>query len=975
MANFLDDQTDAKRLAQLLDDYDRRLKALERTTQASYTSIEGGSLDIYDDEGVLKGSVGVQPDGGVALVPVNTTPPPTPTAPTVEAVLAGLLVGWDGLWDDAYTTPTDFSLVQVHVGTTAEFTPDLTTHVATITAPLGGTVTIAIEGYSTVWVRLVGQNTGSLTGPPSVAVQGQPRQAVPQDLVDGIVTEVKLAQGAVTAAKIALGAVGTTALADGAVLAEKLAANSVTQAALAAGAVTLNALGGPLGDSATQRYVDLFRDPAAWQQLSSAGGATWQIALDPTGTPSGGGLLTATGDVHLAGGALVSQDADTLYRVMIRVRATAQDSAGPATVYLGVVGVAEDGVTLVNRAGAAATTTQHYCASNGGTLSVSDGWKVYVGYIQGHAVVGATAPAGPNTDPRLPGSTHANVRFLRPTAWLNFGRSTAAVMEVDAFVIESLRTGVVNSTNLVTGSVTAAAIAADAVIAGKIAADAVTGREIAANSVTAAEIAAGAITTEKLTVVGGSNILPDPSFEGAYSTNLVSGNANFSIDTTGNGSAKSLKLNAAAASETTRSLKITTIPILAGDQLYLAFDYLTSSDYTATAIVKFYARWEDSAGATLGWGVAQASTPVIGGSTWNRITNTVTAPANTVQASIWTESFQASVGAVRFDNAAVRPVIAGVQIADGAITTPKLLAGAVTTDKLTALAVTAEKIAALAVTTDKLDALAVTADKIAANAITATKIAAGVIDATHIAAGAITAEKLDANAINGKTITGATIQTAASGPRVVMNASNLTGYGTGGNKIGIEPNDAYPFIYWTSDDGTNKAFINVSGSSAADANIGVNSGTFNDAGTIYRWRTFFGNDFYTAERVVASNGSPVGGRLYLSKDTASLSAGSTGAATITGASIRAAGVFRADNISLGQVTINPVANIPTSVTLSGGNIKGTNFRAFATVNTTVPGTQVTGVGVSSVSSSGLTIWVTRTNTTNTVVNWMIIGED
>jgi hypothetical protein len=514
MANFLDDQTEAKRLAQLLADYDRRLQALERTTQASYTSIEGGSLDIYDDEGVLKGSVGVQPDGGVALVPVNTAPPPTPTPPTVESALAGLVIGWDGLWDDSYETPTDFALVQVHVGATVDFTPDLTTQVATITARLGGTVTVHIEGYDPVWVRLVGQNTAALTGPPSMAVQGQPRQAVEQDLIDGIITEVKIAENAVTEAKIALGAVQT------------------------------------------------------------------------------------------------------------------------------------------------------------------------------------------------------------------------------------------------------------------------------------------------------------------------------------------------------------------------------------------------------------------------------------------------------------------VNISDDAITTPKLLAGAVTTDKLTALSVTAEKIASLAVTTDKLAALSVTADQLAANSVTATKIDAGVIHATHLAAGSITADKLDANAINGKTITGATVQTAASGPRVVMNAANLTGYGTGGNKIGIEPNDAYPYIYWTSGDGTNKAFINVSGS-ASDANIGINSGTFNDGGTTYRWRTFFGNDFYAAERVVASTGSPVGSRLFLGKSTA----------VITGASVRAAGVFRADNISVGTVTITPTANTPTSVTLSGGSIAGTSFRGFVTPNTTVPGTVVLGVGCSSVSSAGMTIWLTRTNSTATSVFWMIIGED
>ncbi|MFB6525261.1 hypothetical protein [Streptomyces sp. NPDC056399] len=229
-------------LARLLASYEERLRALERTSQAAYSSIEGGSMDIYDENGDLKGSVGVQPDGGVALVAVNTPPPPTPTPPTVEPVLAGLVVGWDGQWDDSYTTPTDFSLVQVHIGPSPDFLPDLSTHVATITAPLGGTVTIAVDGYTAVWVRLMAANTATTTGPASAAVQGTPRQAVEHDLIDGIVTETKLARDAVTETKIALGAVGTAALAAGAVLEDKLAKAAVTLDKIAQGAVTTTAL-------------------------------------------------------------------------------------------------------------------------------------------------------------------------------------------------------------------------------------------------------------------------------------------------------------------------------------------------------------------------------------------------------------------------------------------------------------------------------------------------------------------------------------------------------------------------------------------------------------------------------------------------------------------------------------------------------------------------------------------------------------
>lgn len=150
----------------------------------------------------------------------------------------------------------------------------------------------------------------------------------------------------------------------------------------------------------------------------------------------------------------------------------------------------------------------------------------------------------------------------------------------------------------------------------------------------------------------------------------------------------------------------------------------------------------------------------------------------------------------------------------------------------------------------------------------------GVVHRENVAAGAISADLLDADAINGKIITGATVQTATEGPRVVLNSARLRAIGTNGSAIGMEPNDAYPYIYWSSVDGSNQAYINVSGTSPSDANIGINSGTFTDPrdnGT-YRWRTFFGNDFFTAERVTVKGAEPVGGRLFLSKNSAHLQA-------------------------------------------------------------------------------------------------------
>lgn len=86
------------------------------------------------------------------------------------------------------------------------------------------------------------------------------------------------------------------------------------------------------------------------------------------------------------------------------------------------------------------------------------------------------------------------------------------------------------------------------------------------------------------------------------------------------------------------------------------------------------------------------------------------------------------------------------------------------------------------------------------------------------------------------------------------------------------------------------------------------------------------------------------------------------------------GRLTAGNFAWGTVSITPsAANTPTSAAVTGLNVQGGSFVAFVTANTSVPGSQVTGVGYSSLTSTGLTVWLTRTNTTATNVTWMVIG--
>ncbi|MFD7867307.1 hypothetical protein [Streptomyces sp. NPDC059783] len=597
-----------------------------------------------------------------------------------------------------------------------------------------------------------------------------------------------------------------------------------------------------------------------------------------------------------------------------------------------------------------------------------------------------------------------------------------------AVLSAKLAAAAVSVGKIANNAVTGPAIAADAVTAGKIAADAVTAREIAAGSVTASEVAAGAITTDKITVSGGSNMLADPGFEGPYTAALVTGDAYWAVDTTkGNGSSKSLRVTATAATATNRDLTLFDMPIQPGDQLYLATDYQASTDFAGTP--RIYARWENSTGGFLSTSAAQASPPVLG-ATWQRISATVTAPANTARVKLNVASTGGTAGQVWFDNATVRPVAGGTQIADGAITTQKIVAGAVQTLQLDAEAVNASKIAAGAVTTAKLDALAVTADKIAANTITAGKLAAGSVDATALKADAITGKTITGGTITGAVVTGGIIQTSTTGQRLLLNPAAVDPDNPSGTVPAVELHSglvaqlspgsiaakvdsssaAYPYISLRSPavaevgpgggepdlpiDSEIKLLSTQPGVRGGSFEINANSNPYaSDLGSsnVYGYVAEDSSGTSALELTCFDGNSAPGGSGLLGPGTTLSMSGSqvqiraANASTdrsvyVTTAGLAVDGAISAGNFAFGTASITPsAAHTPTSTTVFY-NVIGTAFRGFASLNTTVPGVRsplgptfagVTGVSVSGATATSMLVWVNRENTTATNVNWQV----
>jgi hypothetical protein len=480
-----------------------RLARMERSARLSHAAIDNTSVEVRDSSGSLRGLIGVQSDGTTAVNVVNGPPPPQPSPPLVASVLGGVTASWDGTFAGGSTVPLDWQRVEVHASTTNGFTPVPGTLRGTIESPQGGTVVVVTD--NPVYVRLMARNTsGTASTPSAQAGPLGPTAVVASDVLDGIITTVKLADDAVTAAKVAANAIDSAAIQDAAVNAQKIGAAAVTTGKLASGAVTLNALTAFLADTTTQRYVDAMGDSTAWSVLTQATSATWTFLTGVTDAPTGKTVAQATGYAVVRGTVQVPYDPDVLYRVSVRARTTAASSAGSDTLYLGILGVAADGTTLVNRTGANSFSTQHYICASAASQPTASGWVTYTGYVRGRAATGGSGSATPTTDPRSPGIVHADVRFISPLAYLNFAsgssgaNSGTGTMQVDAVTIEALKTGVVDTTNLIAGSVTTAALAADSVTATQIAANAVTASELNAGAVTTAKLAAGAVTANEI---------------------------------------------------------------------------------------------------------------------------------------------------------------------------------------------------------------------------------------------------------------------------------------------------------------------------------------------------------------------------------------------------------------------------------------------------------------------------------------------
>lgn len=272
--------------------------------------------------------------------------------------------------------------------------------------------------------------------------------------------------------------------------------------------------------------------------------------------------------------------------------------------------------------------------------------------------------------------------------------------------------------------------------------------------------------------------------------------------------AKDADGSAAAGAQGSASM----VQIISGD---VGTDTITAGNIAAGAITSSELASNSVIAGKIAAGTIVAADISAGSITGDRLTaDTIT--ATQIAANAITSS-ELNAGAVTAGKIAAGTIVAA-DIAAGTITGDRLVAGTITATQIATDTITATQIAANAITTSELNALAVTAAKIAANTITAAQIAADTLTATEIAANAITASELAANSVVAGDITanavtagtiaanavtateiaanaitaakilagsvtaakleaslvmGTTIQTAASGQRVVLTGDSL----------------------------------------------------------------------------------------------------------------------------------------------------------------------------------------------------------
>ena len=294
------------------------------------------------------------------------------------------------------------------------------------------------------------------------------------------------------------------------------------------------------------------------------------------------------------------------------------------------------------------------------------------------------------------------------------------------------------------------------------------------------------------------------------------------------------------------------------------------------------------------------------------------------------------------------------KILNASISTPKLKANAVTAAKIFANTITAAELAANTITGAEIASLAIATGELAANAVTSAKINAGAVTASKISVTDLAAINANLGTITAGTVTGATLQTATTGARVVQDSTN-------GFQV-FDPGNARQIHFPISGVSTGIAFFGtVRGNSGSLAlqNNALNSGVTLNTSAIDFFTNSIGRLKITNTLVQALGGAVfTGAGSGLTGLTAS-QIPSLGAGKITSGTFAAA---RIPNLAGSKITSGTVADARLSANV--GLLNGTN--TWSAVNDFGSGLKLEDLGASTGAPTNLPArrlaFVTKTGT-------------
>jgi hypothetical protein len=220
--------------------------------------------------------------------PGDTVAPPAPSTPTVTAMIANLLVSWNGLTNTAANMPSDFSFCEVHASTSNGFTPSSATLqgsilTSSIGSILGGVKIVPDKTYVAMYVKLVAVDYSGNRSTASAQV--------------GPTTSLKVSG----AADVIAGSITAGSIAAGTITGNEIAANSITADRLATGVLDVNqtiTVGTPSGTR-----IEIGKDPLG---ISNAG---IRLYRDQIAAPVVN-LDAVTGGAAIVGGLSTGLDGD-----------------------------------------------------------------------------------------------------------------------------------------------------------------------------------------------------------------------------------------------------------------------------------------------------------------------------------------------------------------------------------------------------------------------------------------------------------------------------------------------------------------------------------------------------------------------------------------------------------------------------------------------------------------------------------------